>query len=213
MKFFLTSSGIPQAYTQKFFEYVGLPANQIKLAYIPTAGDPEIDRSWQADLVRDFGVQGMSVESYDIKDKNVDTLRNDLSKFNVIFVDGGNTFYLLDHARKSGFAEALRDLLKDNSRTYVGVSAGSILVGPSIELAGWRPANDVNDVGLTDLAGLGLVDFVVFPHYVKEFEAMVKKESGTVNYEVIALPDESAVYMDDMKPVVLGDHYFFGKKA
>ena len=212
MKFFLTSSGIPTADTQKFFEYVGLPANKIKLAYIPTAGDPEIDRSWQADLVKDFGQMGMTVERYDIKGKNAAVLRKDLSAFNVIFVDGGNTFYLLDHARKSSFVDALKDLLQDNSRTYVGVSAGSILVGPSIELAGWRPFNDNNVVGLTDLTGLNLVDVAVFPHYKEEYAPLIKDFDKDVKYQIIALPDESAVMINDGKIAMIGEYKYFGKK-
>lgn len=213
MKFFLTSSGIPATDTERFFDYVGLPANKIKLAYIPTAGDPELNRSWQADLVRDFGQMGMVVERYDIKDKNADILRKDLAKFNVIFVDGGNTFYLLDHARKSGFRDAIKDLLQDNTRVYVGVSAGSILVGPSIELAGWRPFNDNNIVGITDLTGLELVDLAVFPHFKEEYSSLIKNFDKDVKYQIIALPDESAIVVNDGRIAMLGEHQYFGKKG
>ncbi|MFH1142279.1 MAG: Type 1 glutamine amidotransferase-like domain-containing protein [Candidatus Uhrbacteria bacterium] len=73
---------------------------------------------------------GFKVIDVDIKDSNEHRRLDDCD---IIYVEGGNTFYLLEHVRKSGFDHKLKTLV-DYEKVYVGVSAGSILAGQSIEV-------------------------------------------------------------------------------
>ncbi len=68
-------------------------------------------------------------------------------------------------------------------RFYLVVSAGSIIVGPDIEVAS---LGDPNDVNLDDLTGLKLVPYIITPHYNK------KEES-----------DVEAVFIEDGKRVLI----------
>lgn len=72
----------------------------------------------------------------------------------VLLVNGGDTIYLDRWMRESGVAALLPDL----GAVYVGMSAGSILMGPRVDevFASWTPAAGGE--------GLGLVDFEIFPH-------------------------------------------------
>ena len=72
----------------------------------------------------------------------------------VILVNGGDAIYLDRWMRESGLAALLPGL----KAVYVGLSAGSMVMGPSIdaEFASWTSP--------TGGEGLGLVDFEVFPH-------------------------------------------------
>ncbi len=76
-----------------------------------------------------------------------------------LLVDGGSASYLCYWMRQSGLA----DLLPSLSAVWVGLSAGSMVMTPSIgaDFVGWKPpaAGDRT---------LGLVDFSIFPHLDQE---------------------------------------------
>ena len=72
----------------------------------------------------------------------------------VLLVNGGDTIYLDRWMRESGLA----DILPSLDLVYVGLSAGSLVMSPSVAdvFASWtRPAGG---------EGLGFVDFEIFPH-------------------------------------------------
>ncbi len=72
----------------------------------------------------------------------------------VLLVNGGDTIYLDRWMRDSGLAELLPSL----DLVYVGLSAGSLVMSPSVGdvFASWtRPVGG---------EGLGVVDFEIFPH-------------------------------------------------
>jgi dipeptidase E len=75
--------------------------------------------------------------------------RADFSKYNVIYVCGGNTFKLLKYAREANFKETIVDLL-DRGGIYIGVSAGAIILSPTIQMAAYVNP-DPNDVGPINL--------------------------------------------------------------
>jgi len=71
-----------------------------------------------------------------------------------LLVNGGDTIYLDRWMRESGLAELLPSL----DLVYVGLSAGSMVMAPSVGdvFASWtRPVGG---------EGLGFVDFEIFPH-------------------------------------------------
>ncbi len=73
----------------------------------------------------------------------------------VLLVDGGDATYLCHWMRESGLA----DLLPSLRAVWVGLSAGSMVMTPSIgpNFVAWTPP------GGSD-ATLGIVDFSIFPH-------------------------------------------------
>lgn len=58
----------------------------------------------------------------------------------------------------------LRSYVKSGG-ILIGVSAGSILTTPTIEIAGYGEDADENNVDLKDMKALGLVDFEFAPHW------------------------------------------------
>lgn len=80
-----------------------------------------------------------------------------------IHLSGGNTFAFLHWLKAREVLPMLRAYAIEDRGVLVGVSAGAILMTPSIETALL-----CGDVRLTDVAddeGLGLVDFHFWPHY------------------------------------------------
>jgi dipeptidase E len=106
--------------------------NKLTVAFIPTAADTYENKSF-IDVDRDKLVElGFNVINVDLKNRKANQLRKDLEKVDIVFVAGGNSFYLLEKVLESGFDKIIKELV-ERGVTYVGSSAGAILAGPSIE--------------------------------------------------------------------------------
>jgi len=191
MKIFLTSSA--SQVMDKIVKILPKGAKDLKLAFVPTAGDPYgDDKPWiiadRAKLVE----LGFQLKDFDLKNKTEKQTRETLSKFDVVFVAGGNTFYLLDLARKSGFDKVVPELVKKGT-IYIGSSAGSYLACPTIEAAGWKHA-DRNIPGLKDLTALGLVEYLIVCHYSDKYKDVIAKGRKSTKYPVRTLTDEQFIF-------------------
>jgi dipeptidase E len=81
----------------------------------------------------------------------------------VIYVCGGNTFTLLNYANSTKFYKSVNSVLQRDG-LYLGVSAGSIIATPTIDVA--REIHpDENLSNYTVTKALNLVPFHVLPHY------------------------------------------------
>ncbi len=127
----------------------------------------------------------------DIEGKSENELREILNDRDVIYVQGGNTFYLLKCVRESGFDKVVRKLLKQGT-IYIGVSAGSYICCPTIEMANWK-RQDKNIVGLIDLTGMNLVPFLMSVHYKPKYKDLLKAKIANTKYFVKILTDEQAI--------------------
>ena len=123
-----------------------------------------------------------------------------------MFVNGGNTFYLLKWARESGFDKVLSNFLRKGG-LYVGVSAGSYIACPTIEAATWKH-QDRNRVGITDFTALNLVPFLITAHFEEKYRAIVDQTAKGTKYPIVALSDTQAVLVQNGKIKVVGE----GKK-
>lgn len=140
----------------------------LSVAFIKTAADPygDIPMPWMEDDINKLKSMGFPVTFYDIKNKNIEILRNDLSNFQVIFVSGGNTFYLLNHIKKSGFDIVIKELL-EKSVIYIGASAGSSVMGPTLDHLTTIDHPDIVPE-LKDYAALNFVPHLIVPHYGRD---------------------------------------------
>ncbi|MCY1137357.1 Type 1 glutamine amidotransferase-like domain-containing protein [Actinoplanes sp. Pm04-4] len=115
------------------------------------------------------------------------TFADALADADVLVIPGGNTFDLL-HAVRGRLGE-LPAFLARGGHVYGG-SAGAILLGADIAIAG---VLDPNDVGLTDTTGADLLSgFVILPHYT------VGQEVGT-HAPVVAIPETAGVIVDGVQ--------------
>ena len=182
-----------------------LPAapHKLKLAFITTAADPypTDNRPWY-DLDRTKVVSmGFVTTNYDLKNKTPEVLAKDLSVYDVIYVEGGNTFYLLYHAIKSDFAEALKHLLE--GKVYVGSSAGSALLGPSLDyLITIDHPDQVPE--LTDFTALGFIPERLVPHYDQEkYRERYEKLDAVWGDTVTRLRNDQALIVDGAKKYIV----------
>lgn len=141
-----------------------IPPAGASVAFIPTAGDVYVERPWQDRERQSLVDLGYRVVNVGLADKTAGILRGELAEFDVLFVAGGNVTFLAEHARRSGFSMVVRELLAKGV-VYVGSSAGSMIVGPSVlpfydEERHELPSGFV----VVDGSCMGLVDYVVLPH-------------------------------------------------
>lgn len=129
----------------------------------------------------------------------------------VIYLAGGNTFYLMHHLRRSQLISKLRAFAK-NDGVIAGLSAGGIILTPTVGLAGYPLFDrDENEVELKSLKSLGLVKFEFFPHYVPS--ARIKKAimaySRLHNISVLACTDGSGIVVANHATQFIGNVFLF----
>ena len=166
------------------------------------------DRSWAtepwlAEEERQLQGHGFLCESLDLAGWPGPDLAEHLASFDVLYIQGGNTFYLLDQMRQSGADTIIQELVAAHGAVYCGVSAGSIVAGPEIAVAGWSPDWDRNEVALTDLTGLHLVPFIISPHYVPEDAALIAARLP-LPHPILALRDGQAWVVDGERQYLIG---------
>lgn len=193
-KLLLTSTGLAnQNITNQFLQIIDKPVSQIKIIFVPTASRSEEELKYVAESNKEL--LDLGILENNIKTLNLDKLVSfqDVDGFDVIYVCGGNTFYLLKKVRETGFDKVIIEFAKTD-KLYFGVSAGSILVCPNIDIAS---PFDENDVDLTDLSGLNLTDVIVSPHYKDEEKTIIDDFKKKSQYEVIPLTDNQALLVLD----------------
>lgn len=126
-----------------------------------------------------------------------DKFTNASENFDVIYVLGGGTHEILNRLRVTGLAEFIIGAVRNHGTVYFGSSASSIVAGPDITIASWGSDPDPNEIGLEDLRGLGLTNMAIYPHFRPDLEEEVAEFRQMVDYPVIALADDEAVFVDD----------------
>lgn len=202
-KIFLSSSGFAPETTTEFIKLVGKEPSSIKIGFIPTASDVEERKDYvQRDLDKIISL-GMEYVIVDLKGENKETLYQKLSGVDVVLVEGGNTFYLLDWVKKSGFDQIIKKLIEEG-KVYYGISAGTYIACPTIEQAKWKHLDDPSKANQTDLDALNLVDFLIVAHYSEKYERAVTNGVKTTNYPVVVLTDKQAIIVKDNTQKIIG---------
>jgi len=199
MKLLLTSAGIStQAISDELLKMAGKTFTELKVAFIPTAADTYEDKWFVIKDRKQLTDLGMSVMDVNINGKTPQEVSTALGGCDIIFVAGGNTFYLLQKIRESGADQVIKDLV-ERGVIYIGSSAGSVVVGPSL-----KPIKTSDDPSqapqLKSFEGLGFVDFVILPHsgkekYLSKHNALVEEYKD--RYKLILITDEQAIAVED----------------
>lgn len=200
IKLLLTSSGLTDRPVQQAFHKLLYGIEKPRIALLYTIKDPG-DEQWLINYGNEAEQLGVSYEFINLsEDKDL----SDQNNYDAYYVAGGNTFYILDRLKKTGmFGVLARAIIA--GKLYIGLSAGSIIAGSDIEIAGFGPSGDPNDIELQDLSSLAVVPFHVYPHFVKQEEEMILKFYKKRRRPVIALSDGQAVLVQDNAHSLLGE--------
>lgn len=170
--------------------FVGMmrrPAGLSRVGHVINGGDNERDRSyirWTESALTKLGFEVVPVDLTSIRGRR---LKKAIYSFDAIYIEGGNSFYLLKTVRRSRLDRYLRDWL-DDGRLLVGMCAGAKILGPGLHITLSK-----NETRLRNLRGIGVVPFDLWMHYEDRHEQRLSERSLTVNYPVIPLRNSEAI--------------------
>lgn len=106
---------------------------------------------------------GFTIEMLDIATTSFKKASQILTRNDVIYVAGGNTFFLMQELKKSGTDQIIIDEI-NRGKLYIGESAGAMILAKSLDyitaLDSPKKAPE-----LKNYTGLGMIDFYPLPHY------------------------------------------------
>jgi dipeptidase E len=202
MKLLLTDSGIKNtSIRDALVDLLGKPIAESNALFIPTAlyaqrggavqayrvisgqedRAPMVQLGWQSVGVLELtALPSIGEELWVPKVREADAL----------LVEGGDPMYLCHWMRESGLADLMPTL---SDTVYVGLSAGSMVMTPSIgkDFVRWNRAEGGD-------ATLGLVDFAIFPHV--DYPGM--PDNSMANAEKWAATMPVRAYAIDSEPAI-----------
>ena len=219
MKLLLTSAGLAnKSIANALIDLVGRKPEDASLVYIPTASNVEKgDKSW---LINDLNnIKKMGFKSIDIADISAIDKKLWLPRMkeaDVLFFEGGNSYYLMEWVNKSGLKDELPELLK--TRVYVGTSAGSTITNKDLGLKLLQIIYQENMDEKENMPGLDFVDFIFLPHlnaeyYPKMREENLKRAAEGMKTKIYVVDDNSALKIVDRKVEIIseGEYLVFNK--
>lgn len=176
------------------------------VTYIPTAAIAEEIEGMAEAETRMLEELGLTVDELEVSTASKDNVREKLAKNDMIFVGGGNTFFLLQELKRSG-ADQIIAREVEKGKLYIGESAGAIAACPDI---GYSAEMDVPGKApeLTDYTGMGLVDFYVVPHMGHPemgpaANSIIEKYSSLLGLKVI--DDHQVILIEGDKVSILSE--------
>ena len=185
---------------------LGKPATEIQLSYITTAGNlhPSDKKDWINEGRIILQKRGWQVFDYDIAGKTEAEVLEELNNRDVIFVQGGNNFYLLEQMHHCNFSKVARKILAKGV-PYIGESAGAIVCAKDLQDQQYMSGDPNLAKNLTNFSGLGLVNFLVKPHWNRTGEKRQKfsrflhetpDEFYSISQPIICLNDDQLIRVE-----------------
>lgn len=191
-------------------ELTNLHPSKVKIAYIPSCSfDSHGEFRNFAKQFSSFGVHRIFYFPIDVPFDNV--LLREVLNCDIIHLSGGNTFYFLRQLRRQKIIGELKGFVR-NGGVLTGLSAGAILMTPTIRTAGFPEFDrDENDENLKNLKAMNLCRFEFFPHYKKSrrYHECLLKESRYSEHPIYACPDGNGIVVNDTEIYFLGRSFAF----
>lgn len=213
MKLLLTSSGLTnESISKALFDLVGKKPEDTSVVFIPTASNVEKgDKGWLIDDLKNLQKQNFKqIEIADISAVPKEVWLPKFEEAGVLFFEGGNTYHLMREMNRVGLTELLPELLK--TKVYVGVSAGSMVACPDLQLKTSQIVYDEDLDETENMKALNLVNFYVTPHLNSPYFTKIRKDNekikealeGVLN-KVLILDDNSAVKVVDGEHEIISE--------
>lgn len=190
------------------------------ILYVPLAMD-ESDHpydgcyEWFKNVITDMDVCGV-----DMARTFEEFASFNFDNYSSIFIGGGNTYKLLKGIKENGIFEKIQNYL-NNGGIISGGSAGAVIFGKDINIISTMDKNDVN---LIDTKGFDCLNGIsIFPHYTNTKSRLTEEENrlrteGFTNAintfsreigDVIAIPEEDTIYVNDDLIEIIGSKPYF----
>ncbi|MDO4695641.1 Type 1 glutamine amidotransferase-like domain-containing protein [Porphyromonas sp.] len=133
------------------------------VTFIPTASLTEKVRFYVKAGRKALEKMGCVIDELDVSTATGEDVEAKLRANDLIYITGGNTFFLLQELQKSGADKIIKEQIS-SGKIYVGESAGAMILSPYLEYATLMDSTEYA-LELTSFSGLGVVDFYTVPHH------------------------------------------------
>lgn len=140
MRVLLTSAGLEtEEIKECFVDMAGKDMAFVKALFIPTAAIDAGAIGVLPKCMNDLLKCGILDKNIDVYDLHAGMEFEKLQQYDVVYLCGGNTRYLLERINATGFHKSLMEYINDNG-LVIGVSAGSLIFSNNLD----------NNLGLID---------------------------------------------------------------
>ncbi|MFK3619663.1 Type 1 glutamine amidotransferase-like domain-containing protein [Pasteurella multocida] len=189
-----------------FLDFAGNLQNK-GITFIPTASKVEEVRFYVDDARNAFLQQGAFIDELDLSTASLSEITDKLAKNEMIYVSGGNTFFLLQELTRTGAVQLIQQHIQAG-KMYIGESAGAMITAPNIDYVKYMDSPDQAPM-LRDFTALNLVDFYVVPHYtnfpfVEAAQKIIDTYSTTLPLQPI--DNQQAILVNNETKIIRGNH-------
>lgn len=213
MKLLLTSAGLRNdAIKDALVSLVGKQLSEIKVLFVTTAANTgSDDKRWLINDINSFIKAGVgSIDILDFAGLPLEVMLPHFENADVICMGGGDERYLARMFAIHNFAKLLPEWL--SSKVYMGISAGSMVLGQYLPAGLASEIFIEEDFGNTEGEGLGLLSFAYIPHLNSTFFSLRKERLDNMKDKftvpVYATDDETAIMVVDGVVTKVGEGEF-----
>ncbi|GHT41342.1 putative peptidase Lmo0363 [Bacteroidia bacterium] len=161
-----------------------------KVVFIPTASVPEKVTFFVGADKKALAKLGLIIDELEVSIAPYGEIASKISNADYLFVEGGNTFFLLQELKRTGADKLIVEHI-NKGKLYIGASAGSMIISKDIEYVKFmdnpKAAPDLNG----DFSALSVLDFYIVPHctnfpFKKAAEKIVAAYSETLDLRLIS---------------------------
>ena len=127
MRVLLTSAGLEtEEIKECFLRMLGENVSEVKALFIPTAAVDAEAIEVLPKCIHDFSKCGIQNRNIKVFDLHTGMSLDELRQYDVVYLCGGSTSYLLERINATGFHTTLMEYIRANGMV-IGVSAGSLI--------------------------------------------------------------------------------------
>ena len=133
MRVLLTSAGLETEEIKEYFvNMADKDMSLVKALFIPIAAINADAIAVLPECMKDLLKCGILDKNIDVYDLHAGMKFEELQQYDVVYLCGGNTRYLLERINATGFNKSLMAYINDNG-LVIGVSAGSLIFSNNLE--------------------------------------------------------------------------------
>lgn len=187
-------------------DFAGESLKGKRVTFFPTASAVEEVTHYVEAAEEAFHQLGMHLETVQIAEQSTEEITKMMEQNDVMYVSGGNTFYLLQELRKHRLDDVLKEEI-NKGKLYIGESAGSIIMAPSIEYISVMDDRQ-KAAELSSCQGFNEISYYPVPHMYNTYlgeAAQQIMEQFEQTLDLCPLTDEQALLITGEQAEVKSD--------
>ena len=198
MAVYLTGGGDQEEFTLLDKQFMAALPDGAQIGLLAQASDDEQD-----------ALERIEYYFTDKKIKSINLItdpQTDLSQYDALMIEGGNTFNLIRAVREINFFNSIREFYKSGKSLYAD-SAGAIILGSDVNTAFLGDDGDEDELKLQDYRGLDIITpFCVHAHATSDEFDQLQDLLYQTGSPILALAEECGIKIHDNQIEVFGSH-------